>query len=113
MSDRKTYVVAIKPSVKLEGLTAGRGYTRKSPEELTAIRDEKQRMLEPVCQYLDGLGLKQERDYQLRTNLCTVTTSLTPEQADELRKQPFVKIMTEDFKVSAIRSEHVSHPDGV
>ncbi len=102
MNDKKTYLIAIKSSDELERLTVGGGYIRHSPEKITAIRNANQRMMKPVQEYLDSLGLKQNRDYQLQENLGTITVSLTQEQASQLRRQSFVEVITEDFRLEHI-----------
>ena len=58
--------------------------------------------MEPACEYLDGLGLKVNQDYNPLRNLGFINAFLTPEQAAELRKQPFVRSVVEDFEMKLI-----------
>ncbi len=59
--EKSTFIISIRPSSELERLTRPTAF-RKTPEELKAMREEKERMIEPAKQYLDSLGLAQNRD---------------------------------------------------
>jgi len=100
--EKWVYIISIKSSSRLEELTRGSKYTRKTQEELQAMKQEKERMMKPILNYFGGLNLEEGRDYQFLINLATVTASLTPQQADDLKKESYVKDVVGDIPLELI-----------
>ena len=98
---KSIFIISIKSSSQLERLTRPTIF-RKTPEELKAMREEKLGMMKPARQYLDSLGLKEGRDYNLQVNLCKITATLTSEQANLLKRQSYVIDVVGDFGLELI-----------
>jgi len=108
--DTSGFIIAIRPSARLEELTAGSKLIRTTPKILQNMREEKQKMMEPVKDYLDNLGLREGFDYCLSTNICSVTADLTSQQAEDLKKEPYVKGVVRDTIVRYVRGQRVDPP---
>jgi len=94
------FIISIKPSSRLEELSEPRSTRkRKTSEEIEEIIRERYKIMENARQNLNALGLKEGQDYDLLVNLQIVNVSLTPEQADYLKKQSYVKVITKDFNL--------------
>lgn len=90
----ETYIIIPKSTPEIDRLKDG-GYRRKSPDEIRAFHVAKERAMQPICDYLNGLGLEKGRDYHPTRSF--VISSLTFEQADEIRKRDDVKDVVADF----------------
>ncbi len=71
-----------------------RGSSERLPVEL-AIREAEQRMMEPICQYLDSLGVQ----YKSLTAIHVVTSQMAPKQILGLIQQPYVEIVCPDAEI--------------
>jgi len=97
-----TIIATIRETFEVTGLLRNlQGYRRRSPEELQtrlAISEAETKMMEPVCKYLDELGVQ----YSPFRAMHSVSAQMTPQQILDFIKQPYVQIICPDAKLHLI-----------
>ena len=76
-----------------------KSYRASTPEVQQAILDAETEMMQPVCNYLNGLGVK----YRCMKSIHAISAQLTPLQALDFIKQPYVQIVCPDQKLFVAR----------
>jgi len=97
-----TVIATIRETFKVHNLIKNlQGYARGSPEQQQArlaVKEAETRMMEPVCKYLDSLGVQ----YNPLTSIHVVTAQMTPKQILDFTRLPYVQIVSPDAEVVAI-----------
>ncbi|MBR9704591.1 hypothetical protein GOV12_04210 [Candidatus Pacearchaeota archaeon] len=95
------YSIRVKKSDRLISLEKAFSYIEfdddRSYREKMSFEDEKIKTLEPLVEYLNSLGLESKKDYSLLPDSQYAVAKLTSEQAEELRKQDYVRTVTKNY----------------
>lgn len=99
--ESKRYSIRVKKTnrlVSLERCYCGyEEFDDLSYREKLSFEDEKMLCLEPLVEYLNGLGLKLKKDYNLLPKSQYVVAKLTEKQAEELRTQDYVLSVAKNY----------------
>jgi len=100
---KQNYMILIKPSSLLESMMLP---VQPTSEEVQAVSIEHQRVMQPIRNYLNQIGLTETKDYKVNDNSFRINNQstsavacLTPEQKEEIKQFPYVMEVMKNFEM--------------